>query len=655
MKRYVVPLFSLLVLMAGCASEDMSIVDPEPGSRRILVRLFNMIPDGSSRRLVLENGFQSAEVPSLEFSDSVRSPGDSSHIEIFAGSKREFRTGMRARFVQNAIYDVFTLAEVGRPTVFDTVLVTNANATLTTVPVAQVRLVNLIPDTTRQFDVRLGCPSGTSLVRSTVPFGQASLYNEVFPGQAVFSIIDVRNQMPSVIGTFECKLAERTPYSIVVYREAASDDALIMFIQEDDFTRQATRPFVPVEARTADVRAVNLSSRASVNVTLPRTSTTVASGLPQRTGSAFVQAVTCESERPDVVAVTFSDGRQAVDSTSLVVRGSYTVYASDSGASGRMLITPAIQRPFGSVGLGVVRVVNVSTIAQGVVVSVGARTDPKAPGGIIAGSTIARNVQTGSFSSPAAVLSGVVPLTVATSAGPTRIIDLTTTRIEADKNYDLVIYDEDGRAQTMLIEERQAGGALTKLDEGAFVYAINGSSRGTTMSLRLGDVIAAGSVFPGNTIATTLPIGQIPYGINGMDATLTTRNGDRSILLYAEGGGTSNVITITTPPLLPQTGVTRRRVINATEDVERIYISIDSIPAIVGDGEHLAVDVPYGAASAVFESTLDRRGTYYVYDGATRSKLYTLPVQLAPLGSNFSLIVVGRKERGYEVIVTQEF
>jgi hypothetical protein len=171
MKRYLVPFLSALLVLAGCASEDMSIVDPAPGSRRILVRLFNMVPDGTSRRLVLEQGFQSADVAPLQFSDSVRSPGDSSFIEIYANGTREFRTGVRTRFVQNAIYDVFTLAEVGRPTVFDTVLVTNANATLTTVPVAQVRLVNLIPDTSRTFDVRLGCPSGISLVRNTVPFG----------------------------------------------------------------------------------------------------------------------------------------------------------------------------------------------------------------------------------------------------------------------------------------------------------------------------------------------------------------------------------------------------------------------------------------------------------------------------------------------------
>ena len=79
------------------------------------------------------------------------------------------------------------------------------------------------------------------------------------------------------------------------------------------------------------------------------------------------------------------------------------------------------------------------------------------------------------------------------------------------------------------------------------------------------------------------------------------------------------------------------------------------MPKIAGTGEHLAQNVPYGVASDASVTDLDRRGTYYVYDPSTVTQLYTLPVQLAPLGSNFSLIVVGRKETGYEVIVTQEF
>jgi hypothetical protein len=96
-------------------------------------------------------------------------------------------------------------------------------------------------------------------------------------------------------------------------------------------------------------------------------------------------------------------------------------------------------------------------------------------------------------------------------------------------------------------------------------------------------------------------------------------------------------------------------VVNATEDVRMISVCIDSIPKVSGDGDHLARDVSYGTASAVSVTNIDRRGTYYVYDSETRTELYTLPVQLAPLGNNYTFVVVGRKDGGYEVIVSQEY
>jgi hypothetical protein len=45
----------------------------------------------------------------------------------------------------------------------------------------------------------------------------------------------------------------------------------------------------------------------------------------------------------------------------------------------------------------------------------------------------------------------------------------------------------------------------------------------------------------------------------------------------------------------------------------------------------------------------------YVYDSNTLTQLYTLPIDIGPLGNSYSLIVVGNKQSGYEVIVLQEF
>ncbi len=646
--------FSTLLVLVGCASEDPSIVNPPPGGRLIVVRLFNMVPDGVTRRLVLEQGFQSRDVGQFQFSDTVRSPGDSSFVEIVAAGATEFKTAQRVRFIQNAVYDVFTLSAIDQPTVFDTVLITNANAALTTVPVAQVRVVDLIPDTARTFDIRIGCPNGSPLTIAPVRFTQASLYREVYPGLVVFSIAETKNGITNVVGTFETILSERKVYSIILYRDATSEDVLILFLEESDLSAQAERPFIPVITRTADVRVLNLAT-AAVNVFMLNTGQPLTTGLTPTTLGAITEVPTCETERADVFEASYSDGRTAIDSIALTVRGKYTVVATDSGGNGRLVVVPTIQRPFGSNGKSVVRVINASASSPSIVVSLGARSSATAQNGIAAGSTIARDIVFDNSSSPVAVESGLLPLTISTSSTPTTILDVTRSIVEPDKNYDIIVYDEGGLPQTLIIEESQESIPVQPLLDGVFVHVVNGSRRDAPISIQIGQVIPSGTLFSGNSLATTLPVGSVPYTMNGVSGSLTTRNGERTLAIYAEGGGVPNVFEITTPPLIPLSGSTSRRVVNATEDVRSLSICIDSIPKITGDGDHLARNVSYGTTSAVSVSNQDRRGTYYVYDAETLAPLYSLPVQFAPMGNNYTFVVIGKKDGGYEVIVSQEF
>lgn len=645
---------SAVFLLLGCASEDPNIVNPQPGSRRIVLRLFNMIPDGASRKLVLEQGFQSMEVGTFRFSDTVRSPGDSSFLEIVKAGVTEFKSFQRERFAQNSVYNVFTLASVGAPSVFDTVLIANANAALTTVPVAQVRVVQLIPDTSRFFDVRIGCANGLPLTSSPILFGRASLYSQVYPGLAVFSITATKDGVTEVLGTYQTVLGERKVYSIILYRDATSDDVLIMFIEEGDLSPQAEREFIPVSQQAADVRVLNLAS-SNVDVSLRNTGQSLVKGLATSNVGAIEAVPACQSELADVFEATYSSGVTAVDSASLTVRGKFTVITTDSGGKGHVVMTPTIQRPFGSVGKAVVRVVNASAVSKTVVVSLGARSDATAANGIAAGFTIARDIVFDSLSAPVALAPGLLPLTVTTSTTPTNIIDVTRAIVEADKNYDLVVYDNGTTIQTLLLEEEQSSQTLQPLLDGAFIRVLNGSSRLASVPIQIGLVIPSGSLFYGNSLATTVPIGNVPYSINGIAGDIATRLDERTLVIYAEGGGSPNVIQLTNPPLIPTAGSTSRRVVNATEDIRLVSVSIDSVPKIRGEGEHLAKDVAYGTSSDVVVSQQDRRGTYFAYNSETGEILYSFPVQLAPLGNNYTFVVVGRKDGTYEVIVSQEF
>jgi hypothetical protein len=640
--------------LLGCASEDMSIVDPAPGSRRILTRLFNVITDDAPRKLVLEQGFESADVPSLAFSDTVRSPGDSSFITIMSNGVQEFRSSQRVRFIQNSVYSIYAVPKVGKPDVFDTILITNANAALTTLPVAQVRVINLIPDTGRVFDVRLGCPNGTGLFPTAIAFRQASIYREVYPGVAVFSIVDVTSGVPRVIGTFECDLGERRAYSLLIYRSAASAEPQFTVIEETDLSRNADRPFARVANRTADLRVANLSSQA-VDVSLPVSGINLSKGLAAYQVSSSTQIPTCEQQRADIVEATFSGGGKHTDSTSLEVRGKFTVYAVDSADRGSLVIAPTLVRPFSSTGKAVIRVVHAAPSAGAITVSCGARTSIEAPSGIRSGVAIGRNISFDRVSGSVALEPGEVPLTVTTASTPTNILRVATASLRADASYDLVVCERNGSVDLVLLEERDAAIPLEYLQEASLVTLVHGLAEQSQATVALGNVLSGGRLVYGNSITSSVVPGASSVSINGVSSTLDVKLGLRTLAIYAEVGGAPQILQFTNLPLSPQAGYTKRRVINATRDVPRVSVCIDSIPGITGDGDHLAIGVQAGNSSDVVISQQDRRGTFFFYDADTRKQIYTLPVQLATLGNNFTLIVVGNKERGYEVIVSQEF
>lgn len=640
--------------LLGCASEDMSIVDPAPGSRRILTRLFNVITDDAPRKLVLEQGFESADVPSLSFSDTVRSPGDSSFVTIISNGVQEFRSPQRVRFIQNSVYSIYAVPMVGKPDVFDTILITNANAALTTLPVAQVRVINLLPDTGRVFDVRLGCPNGTALFPAAIAFRQASVYREVYPGIAVFSIVEGVSGVSRVIGTFECELGERRAYSILIYRDATSAEPRFTVIEETDLSRNADRPFPQVANRTADLRVANLSSQ-SVDVSLPVAGISLAKGLAAYQLSAGVQIPTCEQQRADVIDAAFSGGGRHTDSTSLDVRGKFTVYAVDSADRGSLVIAPTMVRPFASTGKAVVRVVHAAPQVGSVTVSCGARTSVEAPSGIRSGVTLGRNISFDRVSSSVAIEPGEVPLTVTTASTPTNVLRVASASFRADASYDLVVCERNGAVDLVLLEQQDVAVPVVPLQEASLVTLVHGLAEQPQAIVGLGTVLSGGRLVYGNSLTSAVAPNASTVSVNGVSANLDVKLGLRTLAIFAEVGGVQQILQFTNLPLTPQVGYTKRRVINATRDVPGISVCIDSIPDVTGDGDHLAIAVQAGTSSDVVISQQDRRGTFFFYDAETRKQIYTLPVQLATLGNNFTLIVVGNKERGYEVIVSQEF
>lgn len=648
-------LAALFVILASCASEDPSIVNPPPGNANVGVRFFNLVPDDQDRKLVMEQGYQTLSIPSGMFSAAVNAPADSSIVEILAGSTTEYRSPTRVRFTRQSVYDIIAVPSVADPSAFDTIMVSNANRSLTTVPVAQVRVINAVPDTSFTLDVRYGCPNGSAITSTPTKFKEASLYRELPPGLSVFSIQKVSPSGTTIIGTYECVLKEFTPYSILYYLGPGGSAPQLMLFEESDLTTGAERPLTPVLASNADVRVFNVGF-SSVEVKIRKSGQVLASGLASENMSAYNLVPACEQQEPDVFEATFSDGSTATDSTSLTVRGRYTLITSDTGGIGTMVVVPPTGAVYGSAGLSVIRVVHAADRSGGVAVAVGARTDASQTNGYSSGTTLTQDISFGMISKPVILVPGETPITVTTSSAPTSMISIRTSMLEANRYYMLVLSTApDGTLRTYLIDETDQPGLQQEIDRAVLLRFVNGTPINGSSISNVGTVVNNARVYYRNSLTTTIPTGGVSVSSGNASVTTTAVDGKRTLEIFTVHGSTDKIIDIVSDPLRQEAGISDRRVINATADIPLVSVAYDTNYKTNPDVPHVAKNVGFGEVSATHVLERDQRGSMYVYDSNTLAQLYTLPIDIGPLGNSYSLIVVGNKQSGYEVIVLQEF
>lgn len=644
------------LLVAGCASEDENIVNPKPGSADIRIRFLNLMPDNTPRRMLLERNVQTLEIPTGGVSPLLVAPGDSSLIEILTGATTEVRNDKRERFNRGSIYDVLVVGDTLNPTKADTILVFNASQVLTTSPLAQVRVINVVAERDAAYQVRLGCPSGPLLTSGPLAFRQGSTYNEVPPGFTVFTLVRTTPRDTTILGTYECTLQEYVPYSIIFYSSpAGGSQPAVLLMDESDTSGNVSRPLVPVVARNADIRVINVGL-SPATVTVQASGQTLSSALATGLISSMSQVTTCDRITADVFELKYDDGRTATDSISLNVRQSYTIISADTADQARIIIIPPPQRFAGTAGKSILRVTHASATAGAIVVSIGARTDASSANGFSAGKTLASNLTFDHSSSPFAEAPGSIPITISTAKSPTTVLAIMRLNTEADRAYELIVGDSPtGGIAAYLIDDDDVSVPLVAAAEAVVVSVVNASPTNDFETISLGSVVNNARVFYGGSFTTSVEPVPLTMSVNSASASLDPVVGLRTLAIYAEAGGVPGIINMNALPMLIEPGSSQRRVINATSDAGFVSVAYDSIPAVTPDAEKLADRIAFGQSSVPALTTKERRGTFYVYNSDSLEELFQLPVNFGPLGNSYTLIVAGSKSKGYDVIILQEY
>lgn len=616
----------------------------------IKLRFINAVADATPRQLVLERDVSSTEVSPGRYAATVNAPLDSSRVQISGNGVAEFISAQRVTFIRNAAANI--VATGTGPA--DSAVIQTVILPLTGATVASIRVSNMVPDTTVTYDVRRGCPSGAPITPTPLRYRSTSLYVDVVPGTSVFSILERTATSERTLGVIECDLAPYRPYQLMVLKGGNGEPQMLL-LDESDTTLGASRPITTVTERVADVRVVN-TTVATASVRLDASGQDVAANLAPRSISAYTSVPTCVSMAPDKFTVTMGDGRQVQDSTIVSVRRKTTILLADDGAGVRSIVIPPSEGAIRD-GYARIRVVHANALAAPVVVSVGGRTDATSPNGISAGLTLARNVAFGSVSATLDIPAGPLPLTVTSATTPTTMQHITEDKVTSGTEYLLVLAPASAGMQTYLVPLHEQATALQATPAAALLRLVNGMPGTAAPLVDIEPALRSGQVYYRNSVATSVPLGGTEVRVDGVEESVPTADGERTLVILTDRRGQRDMITLVTPPLAVAPKQSERRVINATKDVDVLSVAYDSIPRQTPLALKLASRVGYGEVSNVDRTTVDRRGTYYVYDddGVAFTELYKLPMSFTPLGNSATLIVVGSKESGYDVIVLQEF
>jgi len=640
----------LAATIVSCASEDPNILDPSPSTMNIQLRFINAVADGTPRSLVLERDVVSDVVPYAQFAATVSAPLDSSRIIVDGNGIAEFTSTNRITFIRNAVANI--VATGTGPA--DSAIVQTVILPLTGAAVASIRVSNMVADTTTTYDVRKGCPSGPSITPTPLRYRATSLYADVVPGSSVFSILERSGATERTVAIIECTLAPYRPYQLMVLK-GGNDEPQLLLLEETDTTQGAARPITTVTERVADVRVINTTTSAA-GVRLDATGQDVTTNLAPMSVSSYTSIPTCVSLAQDRFTVTLADGRTVQDSTIVSVRRKSSILLADDGQGVRSIVVPPSEGVVPD-GKARIRVVHANATERPVVVSVGGRTDATSANGINAGLTLASNLSFGSISAPLDIPAGALPLTVTSATTPTRMLHVTADNVASGAEYVLVLAPASTGFQTFLLPIDDQGGALRPTSQAAFLRFVNGMPGTEAPRVDIVPALRDGQVYYRNSVATSVPIGGTEIRIDGTEESVPTADGERTLVILTDRRGQRDMVTVVSPPLAVVPKQSERRVINATKDVDFVSVAYDSIPKRTPLAPKLAERVGYGEVSRVDRTTVDRRGTYYVYDddGVAFTELYKLPMSFTPLGNSATLIVVGSKETGYDVIVLQEF
>lgn len=654
-------LFSFLMLLIfACAEENPDLVQPPPQAETVTIRFINLAPDGNSRILDID-GVKSTETMPGRSSISFKPSNDSGYAKILLDGNTEFQPWHKQFFTRNLIYNYVAMSSPQGKTSFlavDTVQrIASSLAISENSSFAYFKFVNAFNDSTVTYSLRLGCPNGPVL-SSAIQYRAQSASKEVRLGKVAVSLVRHEAGSESIIGLYSVELERIKQYVFIVWGTEKGQEKFL-FLDQQDNSENALMELDKIDEKTANLRLINLSDKALKIVKKP--DEVITEYLQQDFVSEFFEIEACGSTDLDTLigldVNTSATLTRVVGSVEALQNYSVLIANSEIEDEKVSISIPPVFLTKSLADSSLVRVVNASSKRESITVSLGARYDKNYKDqNYSSGHLLAANLKKYETSDEVYIQSGPAPITMFTAYSPVQLLFTTVTEFEPGKKYILILdADKDGNDRMTILEDEPGGysGPAIFLQKGVFAQIVNAVPQLERIEIdyqNSSEGLLKNAVLTyANSLATVMTEGSHIMYINGKPYDIEAKLNERVFLVATGQPDNIQLHSFSTTPMGSDYSNFKRRFINVSTDVSSMTVTEDTSKS------PLVIEIPSPGASPVKTELLERRISMYFIDALSEEIKTRIDDISQSYGTNFSFIFSGNADKGYKVIIQQEF
>ncbi|MGB9912736.1 MAG: hypothetical protein ACPLRO_05155, partial [Candidatus Kapaibacteriota bacterium] len=241
-----------------------------------------------------------------------------------------------------------------------------------------------------------------------------------------------------------------------------------------------------------------------------------------------------------------------------------------------------------------------------------------------------------------------LPLTLFSSTEPTFLIKSIYTNVNANESYLIVVFKSpDGNIQLSAVNDNLADAEIHLLDKGCFFQFLNASNENQVLNLSLGNYLTSVKLSFKESFATVLPQNFNQIEINGKFYQIALDSNKNGTYIVSRS---LDLFDISIPPMGTERNSLRRRFFNASSDIESASVYYDTLKQNV-----VVNDLKYGSASDVVKVFQERKFSLVFFDNKTGNMISQFNDIFLSLGKNYTIVFAGSRNKGYSLIVMQEY